>query len=419
LLEKLEPAATSPHALWRGEFTKAIAKMWWRGVPMDRRFRALVEDREAWAELVESIIAQHQSDFPVYAGRTLKQDLFEAWLKALGIPVPRTASGRVSIAQNVLARLALHNEALKSFGEGRQILGQLHDLPLPIFADNRLRAWFAPFWTITSRAAPPTNGYIYNLPAWARAMMETPESKVLGYADFMAMEFGISAALSGCPTMCEFYLSGDPYIATARAFGGWPVGATKDSHKDLRNVYKVGGLACLYGIGVRALASRIKRPVPFARNFLHQHRTVFSRYWEYSDGAVAEAIRAGSYTSRHGWHYRVRPPYNIRSLRNWPIQTAGADILRTAVIYADTLGIEMLATAHDAILFQAPESEVEQHIAKLKFCMEQAALIHTGGFRLRAEIDIKPHGERFIETRGRRTFTIVEKFLNERSLHAA
>jgi DNA polymerase-1 len=232
LLCKLGLPAASDHAVWRGEFTKEVARMWWRGVPIDPPFRELVEDREAWHELLEWIITHNQSEFPVFAGQTTKQkELFEKWLTGLGIPVPRTAAGRVSIALNVLARLAAEHEELRSFEEGRRILGQLHDLLLPIFADDRLRAWFAPFWTITSRAAPPTNGYIYNLPAWMRAMMSPPKGCALAYLDYEAMEFGLSGWRSGCPNMRVFYAAGDPYINTGIAFGGMPAGATKATHR--------------------------------------------------------------------------------------------------------------------------------------------------------------------------------------------
>jgi len=149
LLRALGPPAVSPHAVWRGEFTKAIARMWWRGVPIDPRFRQLAHDREAWSQLLGWIIDQHRAEFPVYDGNTLKADAYEAWLTENNIPVPRTPTGRPSISLEVLAALAREYPALAPFEEGRKMLGQLHELPLPICADNRLRALFAPCWTIT------------------------------------------------------------------------------------------------------------------------------------------------------------------------------------------------------------------------------------------------------------------------------
>jgi DNA polymerase-1 len=420
LLRALGPPAVSPHAIWRGEFTKAIARMWWRGVPIDPRFRQLAADREAWPQLLGWIIDQHRADFPVYDGNTLKADAYAEWLTENDIPVPRTRTGRPSLSLDVLAALAREYPVLAPFEEGRRMLGQLHEFPLPICADNRLRTWFAPFWTITSRAAPPTNGYVYSLPSWMRAMIQPPPGMALAYLDYEAMEFGLAAALSGDENMVAAYNSGDPYIWTGVAFGGLPPDATKKTHPELRGVYKTGGLACIYGIGASSLAGRIKRSRAFAGDFLKRHHRTFAQYWRWSDGVVAEAIRRGMYTSRHGWRYRVRPPLNIRSLRNWPVQTTGADILRCAVIFADTIGVEMLATAHDAVLIQAPEERIEQAAGEMAECMTRAALLLTDGFPLRVEIDIKRANERFIDPRGKATYALVEKFLAERGdQHAA
>jgi DNA polymerase I-like protein with 3'-5' exonuclease and polymerase domains len=217
--------------------------------------------------------------------------------------------------------------------------------------------------------------------------------------DWQAMEFGLAAALSGDSNMVAFYESGDPYLAYAAAAGAIPANATKSSHPVERGIYKVGGLACLFGIAVPSLAARLKRPAPFAREFLRMHHDLFRDYWVWSDGVVAEAIRKGGYTSRHGWHYTVQPPFNIRSLRNWPIQTAGADILRCAVIFADAIGLQMLATAHDAVLLQAPERQIEQAAAEMAGCMTLAASLLTGGFVLRVDTEIKRQGERFMDPR--------------------
>lgn len=247
--------------------------------------------------------------------------------------------------------------------------------------------------------------------------MQAPRGRALIYLDWQAMEFGLAAALSGDSTMSEFYVSGDPYLATAKAAGAVPGDATKKTHPEERNIYKTGLLAAQYGIGEETLAGRLRRPVSFARNFLQLHRELFAGYWRWSDGIVAEAIRSGGFVSRHGWAYRVQPPFNTRSLRNWPIQTAGADVLRAACIFADRLGIEMLATAHDAVLVEAEADDLECTTATMEECMRQAALLLTDGFELRVDCDIRQHGERFVEQRGLRTLRVVDAFLGER--HAA
>jgi DNA polymerase I len=225
------------------------------------------------------------------------------------------------------------------------------------------------------------------------------------------MEFGLSAVVTDSATMKAFYQTADPYLATAIAAAAVPPHANKNTHPEARSRYKTGVLACLYGIAARSLGKRLREPIGRARQFLQMHHEIFADYWRVSDGLIAEAVRGGSYTSRHGWHYAVVPPINERSLRNWPIQTLGADVLRAAVIFADAIGIEMVATAHDAVLIEAPEDQIEAKVAEMAYCMKLASAVLCDGFTLEVDWDIRRHGERFIEDRGKRTFAVAERFV--------
>jgi hypothetical protein len=75
----------------------------------------------------------------------------------------------------------------------------------------------------------------------------------------------------------------------------------------------------------------------------------------------------------------------------------------------------MLATAHDAILIQAPEGRIEPDVARLSECMRRAAYLLTDGFELRVDHEIRRAGERFVEERGARTLAVVDRFLEERA----
>jgi DNA polymerase family A len=406
----------SKRAVWRGEFVKSVARMWYRGVPIDPQYVSLATDPMARLDLKRKLICDIRTDYPVYDNNlVLKEDLLNQYYINHNIVPPLTKTGKPSSSADALGTLARDNPILVALNESLRTQRQLKDFSLPIFSDCRLRAWFAPFMTITSRAAPPTNGYIYNLPAWMRSTMKPPQGYALAYMDFSAMEFGLSASCSGDPNMIEFYNSGDPYIATAIAAGALPAGATKFSHRYERDLYKTGVLACLYGIWIVTLALRLKRSELFADGFLKMHHELFWRYWEWSDAVVADAISSGEYVSRHGWRYTVQPGVNVRSLRNWPIQTLGAEILRCACIWADRFGIEMLATAHDAVLIQAPLDRIEQDVACMSACMRRAARLLTDGFELRVDHEIKRGSERFVEERGRRTLAVVDRFLMEQA----
>jgi hypothetical protein len=421
LLRALSPQAISPHAVWRGEFIKSIARMWFRGIRIAERYSGFASDPAIRVELRRAIIGELSETFPFYNDLSMRGELFAGWLEEHGIPVRRTPHKRVMTRASHLETLARDYPVLAPFAEAHKALGQLREFDLPIGSDGRLRAWFGPFMTATSRAAPPTNQYIYNLPAWMRATMEPEIGTAFAYLDYSAMEFGIAAACSGCPNMRAFYESGEPYLATATAFGAdIPPGATKHDFPREREMFKTGLLACLYGIGAETLGLRIKRSEPYARRFLRNHHEVFSAYWRWSDGTVTRMIHSGQHVSRHGWTYAVRPPFNMRSLRNHPVQTMGADVLRAACIFADRLGIQMLATAHDGILIQAHGGEIEEKAEAMAQCMRLASGVLLDGFELRVGApEIRRHGERFIEGRGERTLAVVDRFLERMRCRAS
>ena len=80
-----------------------------------------------------------------------------------------------------------------------------------------------------------------------------------------------------------------------------------------------------------------------------------------------------------GWTYLIGivGAVNDRSIRNWPIQSAGADILRIACILAVRHGIKLLAPVHDAILIEAPVDRIEADVALMKEIMRRAPRIRT------------------------------------------
>jgi DNA polymerase I len=420
LLRALPATARSFFAVHRGDFVKAIARAWFRGVPIGPRFATLTQQRDTRLSLREEIIGSLEDRFPVWDGLTLKNHKLAEVFAAHGYPLPAAGeSGRAVSEQAALRRIIGDSGPLVELVDGLHTLGQLRDFALPIGADHRLRAWFAPLWTATSRSAPATNEYIFNLPAWLRGAMEAPEGYALIYADWSAMEFGIAGARAGDPVMMEFYHQDCPYIACSVAFGLLPADATRQSHPVEREFYKPGILATQYKTGPETLARTIKRSEVEARAMIAGHHKTFRRYWEWSDGVVANLISTGLYRSPLGWECRVMPRcakpgdrlFNEQQLRNRDIQTVGADVLRVACIFMDQLEVGLLATAHDATLSIAPLAELDRHVKLIEICMRQAGELLLNGFRLKVKTTVLRPGDRWIEDRGRSTFEIVDRFL--------
>jgi hypothetical protein len=159
---------------------------------------------------------------------------------------------------------------------------------------------------------------------------------------------------------------------------------------------------------------------------LAQHRELFSQYWHWSDDALAHALQTGVMQTVFGWMFSVGiigEEINSRSLRNWPIQAAGADILRIACILAARHGIKLLAPVHDAVLIEAPIERIEADVALMREIMRRASRIvlnrDAGGtHELRTDYKIIRHPDRFSDPRGTAIWDHVLRLLAEQQSQA-
>ena len=159
--------------------------------------------------------------------------------------------------------------------------------------------------------------------------------------------------------MQEAYSSGDPYLAFAKQVGAVPSSATKASHAREREQFKACVLAVQYGMGEESLAKRINQPVARARELLQLHGRTYRTFWAWSDGAVSCALLSGRLWTVYGWPLHVTRETSVRTLRNFPMQANGAEMLRLACSMATEAGIVVCAPVHDAILIEAPLTSLD------------------------------------------------------------
>jgi DNA polymerase I-like protein with 3'-5' exonuclease and polymerase domains len=234
--------------------------------------------------------------------------------------------------------------------------------------------------------------------------------------DWSQQEFGIAAALSGDTAMMDAYLSGDPYLAFAKQAGAAPAHATKDSHETVREQFKQCVLAVQYGMGEASLASRINQPVAKARQLLELHKRTYRQFWKWSDSAVDEAVLGGRLWAGFGWQIHTRGAINDRSLRNFPMQANGAEMLRIACILLTQAGIKVCAPVHDALLIEAPLDELDATVEKAQALMKEASAIVLDGFELRSDAKLVRYPDRFMDKRGAVMWDKVTALLRQPAL---
>jgi hypothetical protein len=101
-----------------------------------------------------------------------------------------------------------------------------------------------------------------------------------------------------------------------------------------------------------------------------------------------------------GWQVQVPAEANERSLRNFPMQANGAEMLRLACCLATESGIEVCAPIHDAVLITAPLERLEADVARMQDAMREASRIVLAGFELGTDAHIVRYPERYMDERG-------------------
>jgi DNA polymerase-1 len=416
LLPRMLPRLDVPRSLLRGQYMKAVAQMEHRGVPIDMPLLTILRDR--WASIQDALIARIDRDYGVYEGRTFKADRFVQWLVRTGTPWPRLESGALALDDDTFREMARGYPSVAPLRELRVALSQMRLADLAVGHDGRNRCLLSPFQAITGRNQPSTTKFIFGPSVWLRSLIRPEPGFGLAYIDWSQQEFGIAAALSDDPLMRAAYESGDPYLAFAKQASAIPPEGTKASHGAVRDQFKACALAVQYGMGADSLAQRIGRSTAEAHRLLQVHHHTYRKFWRWSDAAVDHANLYGALHTTFGWTVHAGLRTNSRSVRNFPMQANGAEMLRLACCLATERGVGVCAPVHDAILIEAPLEELDAAVAAAQAAMSDASAVVLGGFRLRSDAKVIRDPDRYEDERGqamwRTVWEIVEGASNDR-----
>lgn len=405
LLPSMAAEIDWPRALLRGQYSAAIGKIEFTGVPID--VDTLNRLRSGWQGIQQSLIAAVDQRYGVYEGTTFKLVLFEQLLTRLGIAWPRLASGELDLRDDTFKDMARQHPQLADLRELRASLSQMRLSDLQVGDDGRNRCMLSMYGSKTGRNQPSNTRFIFGPSVWLRGLIQPEPAYGVAYIDWSQQEFGIAAALSGDGAMLQAYSSGDPYLAFAKQAGAVPPDATKQSHAAVREQFKACVLAVQYGMGAESLSFRINQPVARARELLELHRRTYKAFWRFSEGALNEALLGGRLWTTFGWQIAVDGDANVRSLRNFPMQANGAEMLRLACIRLTGEGIRVCAPVHDAILIEAPLTSMDDAVARTQAAMRGASAAVLGGFELASDVKVVRAPSRYMDTRGVQMWNLV------------
>lgn len=167
-------------------------------------------------------------------------------------------------------------------------------------------------------------------------------------------------------------------------------------------------------MGALSLANRINQRGDRAKELLNLHRRTYRKFWRWSDGTVDYATLKGSLWTTFDWRISMNGnTANIRSIRNWPMQSNGAEMLRLACVLALRSGVKVCGPIHDAILIEAPASEVEDHVQVARQAMARASAHVLDGFELRTDHRVTCHPDRYSDPRGEVMWQTIQTILAE------
>jgi hypothetical protein len=354
-------------------------------------------------------------DAAVPAGpRAFSAARFAAFLARRGIPWPRLPSGAMALDDDTFRAMArLYPTDIGPVRELRHALGQLRLSALAVGRDERNRTLLGAFGSKTGRNQPGNSAFVFGPACWLRSLIRPGPGCAVAYVDWSQQELGIAAALSGDGAMQDAYTSGDFYLTFARLAGAVPPGATKQTHPRERDQFKAAALGVLYGLSADGLARQLGEPPCRGRELLALHRQTFRRFWAWSDEVQDRAVLTGRLHTCFGWQVRVTTDTRPTSLRNFPMQAHGAEMMRLAACLATERGLTVCAPVHDAFLIEAAAGAIDRAAAGMQDAMREASELVLAGFPLRSDVKVVRHPDRYADPRGERFWRVVWDLLEE------
>ena len=400
--------------LVRGRYVATVAKMEYRGVPIDASILGLMRDN--WQLLKRTLIEETDRAYGVYDQGSFRTHLFERYLKTQDITWPRLDSGMPQLDYATFKSMALRYPKLEELRQLRKTVAAMGEIKLTVGSDGRNRTLLSPFQSKTGRNQPSTTKFIFGLPAWARSLIMPEAGTALAYLDFSSQEIAIAACLSGDDALWQAYASGDTYIQFAIDAGLAPSGATKESHKAARDASKAIVLGVQYGMSAYGMGQKASLHVIEAEDLLQRHKDVYRTFWRWAGQNVNAGLAGEELHTVFGWKIRAGKGRDVKenTFLNWPMQANGAEMLRLACIALEEDGIGICAPVHDAILIEAPLEKIDQHVAHATSLMRKASEWVLGcGRQCHVDVTIVRCPDRYMDGRGASMWSFIQSRLDK------
>jgi DNA polymerase I len=194
--------------------------------------------------------------------------------------------------------------------------------------------------------------------------------------------------------------SGDVYFGIAEQLGFLSPNTSDGERKAVRTLFKTVVLGIMYGLGARSLAIRAGISLTEAYEILARLRARFRRFEEYVRHVQDCAGLNLEIATPFDWRLQCPPGTNPRTIRNFPIQSTGSEILHALCILAEWRRIKLVAPIHDAVVAEGELADAEDLARELDRLMRDASAVVLRGHELPSGYQIIRPGERYFDERG-------------------
>jgi DNA polymerase family A len=348
-----------------------------------------------------------------------RKERFADLIRRNGMSWPRTDSGELDERDQTFREMAGRYPHIEPLRELRYSVSKLRLNDLSVGTDNRNRCLLGAYGTKTARNAPSNSKYVFGPAKWLRFLITPPPGRVLVHRDYAQQEVRIAAIVSGDTALLQACESGDVYLGIAQQLGFLRESMNDKEQKGVRNLFKTVVLGIQYGLGAVSLAIRTGISISEAAEILARLRARFRVFEAYARSVIDHAGLKLEIGTPFGWFMRCPSGMNPRTVRNFPIQSIGSEILHAACILAERRGIELVAPVHDALLAEGPLDRAAELSTELDRLMGDASAVVLRGYRLPTGFQIVRPDERYYEERGEEMWTTVTKLLAGREQEIA
>jgi DNA polymerase-1 len=403
LVQHIIPTIRSlPHAMARANFQWAIAQQERRGVPLDRPL--LEQIRSHWNAIKVDLTLEKDRAYGIYEIEDgvphWRKHRFADYVRRHRMSWPTYNDGTLDERDQTFREMAGRYPQIETLRELRYSLSKLRLNDLAVGGDGHNRTLLGAYGTKTGRNAPSNSKFVFGPAKWLRFLITPPPGRVLIHRDYCQQEVRIAAVLSGDKALLQACETGDVYLGIAGQLGFVREDMPPAELEAVRTLFKTVVLGIQYGLGARSLAVRTGRSLFEACEILARLRARFHVFEAYAQRVVDHAGLQLEIGTPFGWYMQCPSAINPRTVRNFPIQSTGAEILHVACVLAERRGIELVAPVHDAIMAEAPSDKEEEASAALDRCMRDASAVVLRGYELPTDVQIVRSGQHFFDRRG-------------------